>query len=81
MKIEKVWLDNEYVYVKTDIGHILGNPLAWFPRLLNATIAQRNNFEISPFGIHWQDVDEDLSLEGFFDFKREPVYEEHFEDK
>ena len=81
MKVEKVWLDNEYVYVKTDIGHIIGNPLAWFPRLLNATIAQRNNFEISPFGIHWQDVDEDLSLEGFFDYKREPVYEEHFGDK
>ena len=81
MKIEKVWLDNEYVYVKTDIGHIIGNPLAWFPRLLNATLSQRNNFEISPFGIHWQDLDEDLSLEGFFDYKREPVYEEHLDDK
>ncbi|MEO6135606.1 MAG: DUF2442 domain-containing protein [Ginsengibacter sp.] len=81
MKIEKVWLDSEYVYIKTDIGHILGNPIVWFPRLLNATLEQRNNFEISPFGVHWPDVDEDLSLEGFFEYRREPAYEEHLENK
>lgn len=43
-------------------------------RLLNGTIEQRNNFEISPFGVHWPDIDEDLSLEGFFDYKGEPIY-------
>lgn len=71
MKIEKVWFDEENIYIKTDIGHIIGNPLIWFPRLANATPLQREKLEISPFGVHWEDLDEDLSLEGFFEFKRE----------
>jgi hypothetical protein len=39
-------------------------PLAWFPRLLRATAEQRRNFEIlgDGEGIHWPDVDEDLSV-------------------
>ena len=71
MKIKKVWFDNENIYIKTDIGHIIGNPLAWFPSLLNATKAQRDNFRIGKTGsgIHWEELDEDLSLEGFFTYK------------
>ena len=71
MQIEKVWFDDVYIYIKTDIGHILGNPLEWFPSLANATIEQRLSFDISPFGVHWEELDEDLSLEGFFNYKRE----------
>jgi hypothetical protein len=39
-------------------------PLAWFPRLLHASAAQRENVEISPRGLHWDDLDEDVSIEG-----------------
>jgi hypothetical protein len=41
-------------------------PLVWYPRLLQATTAQRENWEIvgAGYGIHWPDVDEDLSTEG-----------------
>ncbi len=46
MKIEKVWFDNDYVFIKTDVGHIVSNPLSWFPVLLNATMQERNNFEL-----------------------------------
>ena len=44
----------------------VSTPLAWYPRLLHATLEQRNNFVISGagFGIHWPDVDEDLSVHG-----------------
>ena len=47
-------------------GRRLSTPLAWFPRLLHATSAQRAHFEIlgDGIGIHWPDVDEDLSVEG-----------------
>ena len=45
-------------------------PLSWFPRLQNATIEQRENYELSPFGIHWEELDEDLSFEGFFKFNK-----------
>ena len=47
-------------------GRTISVPLVWYPRLLNATAAQRNNWEISGggYGIHWPDIDEDLSTEG-----------------
>jgi uncharacterized protein DUF2442 len=47
-------------------GRILSVPLAWYPRLLNATPAQRTNWKISGggYGIHWPEIDEDLSTAG-----------------
>ena len=65
MRIQKVWFDNENIYVVTDTGQTYGNPLNWWKRLENATPEQRNRFEISPYGVHWEELDEDLSLEGF----------------
>lgn len=76
MKIEKVWFDEENIYVKTEEGFTIGNPLQWFDRLHNTTPDQRENFEIGKFkdDVRWPDLDEDLSLESFFDFKRELDY-------
>lgn len=45
-------------------GRRIATPLEWYPRLKNATEAQRNHFEIGAMGIHWPDVDEDLSVAG-----------------
>jgi len=47
-------------------GRTITVPLAWFPRLLHATNEQRNNWKVSAagFGIHWPDIDEDVSSEG-----------------
>ncbi len=47
-------------------GRTITVPLVWYPRLLDATPAQRANWQISGagYGIHWPDVDEDLSSEG-----------------
>lgn len=47
-------------------GRTITLPLVWYPRLLNATPAQRRNWKISGggYGIHWPDIDEDLSTEG-----------------
>ena len=47
-------------------GRTITVPLAWYPRLLHATPPQRANWKIAGagFGIHWPDVDEDLSVEG-----------------
>lgn len=72
MKISKVWFDDSNIYLVLDSGHTIGNPLAWFKRLENATPEQRQRFELGPLhdSIHWEELDEDLSLESFFDFKR-----------
>jgi hypothetical protein len=47
-------------------GRTIIVPLAWYPKLLDATQEQRRNWQISSagYGIHWPDVDEDLSTEG-----------------
>jgi hypothetical protein len=47
-------------------GRTITVPLAWYPRLLTATAAQRENWKIAGggYGIHWPDLDEDLSTEG-----------------
>jgi hypothetical protein len=47
-------------------GRRISVPLAWFPRLLRATPAERAHFELigDGLGIHWPDIDEDLSTEG-----------------
>ncbi len=47
-------------------GRVISVPLVWYPRLLNATPAQRKNWKIAGggYGLHWPDVDEDLSTEG-----------------
>jgi hypothetical protein len=47
-------------------GRTITVPLAWYPRLLNASPSQRKNWRIAGggYGIHWPDIDEDLSTEG-----------------
>jgi len=47
-------------------GRSISVPLAWYPRLLSATPQQRKRWEISGagYGIHWPEIDEDLSTEG-----------------
>jgi hypothetical protein len=47
-------------------GRTISVPLAWYPKLLHATEKQRKNWKITGagYGIHWPDLDEDLSTEG-----------------
>ena len=56
--------DTDTLWLTLSDGRILGVPLAWFPRLLNASPAQRARFELSPYGIHWDELDEDISVAG-----------------
>jgi hypothetical protein len=57
--------DDELTVLLVD-GRKISVPLAWFPRLLHATVEQRLNFELlgEGEGIHWPDIDEDLSVAG-----------------
>ncbi len=60
----KVWFDNENLWVILHDGRQLSVPLAYFPKLLKATSAQRRKYEFSGggTGIHWDDLDEDISV-------------------
>lgn len=59
-----VRFDDDSMWVALSDGRTLGIPLAWFPRLLRATLAQRNQVEISRVGLHWEEIDEDISIAG-----------------
>jgi len=71
MTVDKIWFDEDNIYLKTKDGREKCMPLSWFPRLEKANIEDRENYTLSPFGIHWQKLDEDLSFEGFFRFDKE----------
>ena len=66
MKIEKIWLSDEAVWIRTDDGSVASELFANYPRLRNATDEQRQRFTTDDFGITWPELDEDLSFEGFF---------------
>lgn len=61
---EAVRFDTDAMWVVINDGRTIGVPLAWFPRLLAATPAQREMFELSRRGIHWPELDEDISVAG-----------------
>ena len=59
-----VGFDEDLMWVGLAEGRVIGVPLAWFPRLLNADASVREAFELSPFGIHWAGLNEDVSVAG-----------------
>lgn len=58
--------DEQTMWVELADGRVLGVPLAWFPRLLRASPAERGAYRISPSGegLHWEALDEDISVPG-----------------
>ncbi|PJI41179.1 MAG: hypothetical protein CTR54_12190 [Rhizobium sp.] len=60
----EVRFDDATMWVSLADGRILGVPLAWFPRLLAAAPADLQGYELSPTGIHWDGLDEDISIAG-----------------
>lgn len=73
-----VRFDEHTMWVDLTDGRTLGVPLAWFPRLLDATPKQRENVEISRVGLHWDEIDEDVSIAGLLagrgDMTRRPEH-------
>lgn len=63
---ENVLITEDTLNVDLSDGRTISVPLNWFPRLLHATQKQRNNWRLigRGHGIHWDDIDEDISVEG-----------------
>jgi hypothetical protein len=64
--VKKVYFTDDTLSVDLNDGRTITVPLAWYPRLLHATREQLNNWQVcgGGYGIHWPDLDEDLSTEG-----------------
>ncbi len=65
-QVRDVRLSDDSLSVDLMDGRTITVPLAWYPRLLHATAEQRRNWQVAGggYGIHWPDIDEDLSTEG-----------------
>lgn len=65
-RVADVRFDSDRIIVDLMDGRTISVPLAYYPRLLNATPEQRTHWEIggAGYGIHWPEIDEDLSTEG-----------------
>lgn len=65
-RVADVRCDADSLIVDLMDGRTIAVPLAWYPRLLAATLDQRANWETAGggYGIHWPEIDEDLSTEG-----------------
>jgi hypothetical protein len=59
-----VRFDADYMWVELSDGRTLGVPLAWFPRLLHGTVEQREQVRMGSRGLHWEALDEDISIAG-----------------
>jgi hypothetical protein len=64
--VEGVTVTEDTLSVDLSDGRTISVPLAWFPRLVHARAEERNNWRLigRGGGIHWEDLDEDISVEG-----------------
>jgi hypothetical protein len=65
-KAESVTVTKDTLRVDLSDGRTISVPLSWFPRLVHATLEERNNWNLigKGHGVHWPDIDEDISVEG-----------------
>jgi hypothetical protein len=75
-----VLLTDDTLSVDLSDGRSISVPVAWFPRLLHSTEQERNNWRLigRGQGIHWEDVDEDISVEGLLAGKPSGESQESF---
>ena len=76
--VNKIWLTETANWIQTTDGRVAHENFADYQRLRYSTPAQREHFTFDQFGIHWEDLDEDLSFEGFFQEKKKNLLYELF---
>ena len=69
---ERIMMTEDTLSVDLSDGRTISVPLAWFPRLLHATPAEKKNWRLigKGQGVHWEDIDEDISVEGLLAGRR-----------
>lgn len=70
IEVKRIWLEKDAVWIEISDGRTACEYFKNYPRLRNATEDERQNMQYDSFGIHWPDLDEDLSFEVFFNEKK-----------
>ena len=80
-RLKDVYFTEDTISVDLMDGRTITVPLIWYPRLYHATPEQRKNWEVcgGGYGIHWPDIDEDLSTEGLL--RGAPAPKSQFKNK
>lgn len=76
--MNKIWFDTEYIYAETSDGRTLRQSLLWYPALLTADEDGRSKYTIGFDGIHWRELDTDISFESFEYEDAEPTKLQRF---
>lgn len=72
MKIKKIWFDGDYIYGMDERNKTYRQSLLWYSKLRNASAEERERYIFSTIGIHWRELDEDISFESFEYEEAEP---------
>lgn len=78
MTVLNIWFEGEWLYGLGDDGKTYRQSLLWYPRLMIANDEERSHYEISTIGIHWSELDEDVSFESFLYDDAEPTTLQRF---
>jgi hypothetical protein len=65
VKIVEIWFDADYIYGKDEQGKEYKQSLLWYSKLREASEEERRHYTIGMDGIHWRNLDEDVSFESF----------------
>ena len=78
MKIIKIWFKGDYLYGEDDSGKTYHQSLLWYKKLRSATDEEREQYTFGFDGIHWRNLDEDVSFESFAYEDAEPTKLQRF---
>ena len=78
MKVKEIWFEEDYLYGRDENGKEYRQSLLWYPKLRKASKEERESYFISTIGIHWRELDEDVSFESFEYEEAEPSPLQHF---
>ena len=78
MKIIKIWFDQDYIYGEDENGKIYRQSLLWYKNLRKASDEERSQYTFGYDGIHWRNLDEDISFESFAYDDAEPTKLQRF---
>jgi hypothetical protein len=78
MKIVKIWFDKTHLYGESEDGKVYRQSLLWYPALKNASDEERAKYVFGMGGIHWRNLDEDVSFESFMYEDAEPTKLQRF---
>jgi len=67
IKIVQIWFENNHMFGKDDQGNVYCQSILWYRRLLGASLKQLSHYELSINGIHWPELDEDISFDSFIE--------------